>query len=215
MRYSIEKIMVDVRTILDENEVSRALILVEDNDTLSLNTIITQKIADAARSVSEMAPNRYLDGGVNLPTEITWTNSIGNGMGSILLPDNFMRLVIFQMSDWRRPVITPIYDSDPLYFLQKSKFAGIAGGIDKPVCAITTNNVGRALEFYSCREGSKVTIRVAKYLPYPVIDNGYIDLCKNLYTPIIYYIAALVAITYKDSEHGTKLIEIANDYVKN
>lgn len=214
MKYSVEKIVVDVRKILDENEVSTVLVNDGDNDTLSLNAIISHKITDAARSVLDATHSRHLDAGVNLPTEITWPISVGNGMGSIPLPDDFGRLLIFQMSDWRQPVLNPIYDSDPLYALQKSKYAGITGGVEKPVCAITTGITGKVLEFYSCREGAAVTIKIAKYLPYPSISEGGIDLCEKLYLPTIYYIAGLVSITYKDSEHGVRLIEIAGDYIK-
>ncbi|WP_042368865.1 hypothetical protein [Bacteroides neonati] len=213
MNYSIQDIVREVRKALDENEVHASFI--EDVYTLSLNAIIEQKIPDAVRSVTEAAPSRLLDGGVAFATTLNWeSGTVGKGMGYALLPDDFMRLVIFQMNDWRRPVVTPIEDTDPLYFLQKSKFSGIRGGIDKPICAITTYPTGKVMEFYSCVGGADVTVKVAKYLPFPTIKNGSIDVCRNLYTPVIYYIAGLVSNTYKDKEHGDVLFAIANDYLK-
>ena len=215
MTYSVQDIIKDVRIALEENEVSSPFVAIADNDTLSLNAIITQKLVHAVRSVTNDAPSKLLDGGKTFASTIQWeTNTIGKGMGYTSLPDDFMRLVIFQMSDWRRPVIDPIQDSDYSYFLQKSKFSGIRGGVDKPVCAITTYSSGKVLEFYSCTGGVTVTVKVAKYIPYPSIANDSIDICPKLYIPVIYYTAGLVLTTYKDNDQASKLFTLAKDYIK-
>lgn len=213
MEYSVQDIIKDVRKALDENEVNMSFI--EDVYTLSLDAIIEQKIPDAVRSVTGAAPSRLLDGGVAFATMLNWdSGAAGKGMGYTSLPDDFMRLVVFQMNDWRRPVVEPIEDTDPVYFLQKSKFPGIRGGIDKPVCAITTYATGKVFEFYSCVGGNSSAVKVARYLPFPSIKDRAIDICKHLYTPVIYYIAGLVSCTYKEKEHGDVLFAIANDYLK-
>lgn len=213
MNYSVQDVIKDVRKALDENEVNTFFI--DDVYTISMDAIIEQKILDAARSVTEAAPSRLLDGGVSFASELNWESGTrGKGMGYTVLPADFMRLVIFQMSDWRRPVVIPIEDTDPIYFLQKSKFPGIRGGIDKPVCAITTYPTGRVLEFYSCVEGEVADVKVAKYLPFPSIKDGCIDICKDIYAPIIYYTAGLVCLTYKEKEQGDVLFSIAKDYLK-
>lgn len=213
MEYSVQDIIKEVRKALDENEVNESLL--DDSDTLSLNAIIEQKIPDAVRSVTESAPSRLLDGGVEFASTLNWESGVaGKGMGYTVLPGDFMRLVIFQMNDWRRPVVQPIEDTDPMYFLQKSKFSGIRGGIDKPVCAITTYPIGKVMEFYSCVGGASVAIKVAKYLSYPSVKNGNIDICKHLFTPVVYYTAGLVCMTYKDNQQAESLFAIANDYLK-
>lgn len=213
MNYSVQVIIKDVRKALDENEVNTSII--SDVYSLSLDAIIEQKIPDAVRSITESAPSRLLDGGVGFASTLNWeSGTSGKGMGYTLLPDDFMRLVIFQMNDWRRPVITPIEDTDPIYFLQKSKFSGIRGGIDKPVCAVTTYPTGKVMEFYSCVGGNAAAVKIAKYLPFPSIKNESIDICKHLYTPVVYYVAGLVCLTYKDKDQGEVLFSIANDYLK-
>lgn len=213
MEYSVQDIIKEVRKALDENEVNESLL--DDSDTLSLNAIIEQKIPDAVRGVTESAPSRLLDGGVAFADTLNWESGVlGKGMGYTVLPDDFMRLVIFQMNDWRRPVVQPIEDTDPMYFLQKSKFSGIRGGIDKPVCAITTYPTGKVMEFYSCVAGESAAVKVAKYLPYPSVKNGNVDICKHLFTPVIYYAAGLVCMTYKDGQQAEALFTIANDYLK-
>lgn len=210
----VEDIKAEVRIILDENKVNTALIE-SDNDTLDLNAIISQKIAHGIRSVEENAPSHLIDNGVSFISSITWdSGTVGKGMGYMTLPDDFLRLVIFKMSDWRRPVLVPIGDTDPLYFLQKSKFNGIKGGIDKPVVALTTNSTGKILEFYSCNGGSTVTIDVAKYLPIPKIEDGSIDVSTLLYTPCLYYIAGLVSTTLGETDRAKNLFDISNSYLK-
>ena len=213
MNYSVQDVIKDVRKTLDENEVNTFFI--DDVYTLSMDAIIEQKILDAARSVAEVSPSRLLDGGVPFATTLNWeSGSKGKGMGYTPLPDDFMRLVIFQMSDWRRPVVTPIEDTDSVYFLQKSKFPGIRGGIDKPICAITTYPTGKVFEFYSYIGGESVSVKVAKYLPFPSIKNDSIDICEHIYTPIIYYAAGLVCQTYKEKEQGDLLFSIAKDFLR-
>jgi len=215
MNYSIQDIIKEVRLALDENEISVPLIAIADNDTLSLNAIISQKLVHAVRSVTQESPSNLLDGGVSFATTVTWESGVsGKGMGYTTLPDDFMRLVVFQMSDWHRPVLDPIEDSDPIYLLQKSKFSGIRGGVDKPICAITTYPEGKVMEFYSCIGGLTVTVKMAKYIPYPSIVNDNISICPKLLIPVIYYTAGLVCSTYKDKEHADVLFSIAKDYLK-
>ena len=214
--YIVSSIVEKVRIALDENQVNTSLVA-SDNDTLSLNAIIEQKIAHAARQITERAPSHLLDGGVAFATSLTWKETTGIGYGWTVLPENFMRLVIFQMSDWARPVLNPIKDTDPEYFLQKSNFKGIKGSTAKPVCAITTYETGKVMEFYSCGAGLGVTVKTARYLAYPEakISNEVLvyDLCPKLFDPIIYQTAGLVAMTYKDAISGT-LFQIAETFLK-
>jgi hypothetical protein len=116
------------------------------------------------------------------------------------------------MSDWKRPVLEPIEDTDSKYFLQKSKFPGIRGNIDKPVCAITTSSTGKRMEFYSSVEGSTVIVKVARYVSYPKIVSNSVFIGDKLYTPSIYYIAGLVLNTFKDA-HSDRLFQIAKSYI--
>lgn len=215
MKYDIGDIKREVRITLDENSVSVPLVIEMDNDTLSLDELIESKVIDAVKSVTQSAPSHLLDGGVKFAESVTWEKGVvGKGMGFTALPEDFMRLVVFQMSDWRRPVSQVISDADPKYFMQKSKFPGIRGGVEKPVCAITTYPDGRMMEFYSCAGGSKVSVRMAKYIPYPAIVDGGVEICMKLYSSVVYYTAGLVAATLKDKEQSALLFSFAKDLLK-
>ena len=215
MTYSVQDINNDVRIALEENEMSVPFIEISDNNTLSLNAIITQKIVHAVRSITMDAPSSLLEGGTTFASTIQWeSGTVGSGMGYTKLPDDFMRLVVFRMSDWKRPVTDVIQDTNEKYFLQKSKFPGISGNVNKPVCAITTYEDGKTLEFYSCNGGPTVTVKAARYLPYPNFENGSIYICPKLYTAVIYYTAALACLTYKESEQAKTFFEIAKTYIQ-
>lgn len=140
--YQLDEITRDVRIALDQNMASDPLVLIGDVDTLAINDIIKSKIVEAVKRIHSEAPTHLLDGGHNFGEEIFWK---GDGTGWILLPENFMRFVVFQMDDWERPVFFPINTDDTEYELQSSRFKGIRGNPQRPVCAISIRPEGRVL----------------------------------------------------------------------
>ena len=210
MIYQIQDIERDVRIALDENDVSTQLVQMGDVDTLALNDIIRSKIVEAVRRVELAAPAHLLEEGHDFSSGIYWN---GDGSGWVLLPDDFMRLIAFRMSDWERTVYEAISVDDPLYAKQSSRYKGIRGNVQKPVCAIANRAEGKALEFYACKDNTAMIVR-AGYLPYPSIDaNDGIDISQRCYEAVIYAIAALVAATYGDSVKTTNLNELSKTLI--
>lgn len=210
MIYQIQDIERDVRIALDENDVSTQLVQMGDVDTLALNDIIRSKIVEAVRRVELAAPAHLLEEGHDFSSGIYWN---GDGSGWVLLPDDFMRLIAFRMSDWERTVYEAISVDDPLYAKQSSRYKGIRGNVQKPVCAIVNRAEGKAIEFYACKDNTAMIVR-AGYLPYPSIDaNDGIDISQRCYEAVIYTIAALVAATYGDSVKTTNLNELSKTLI--
>lgn len=206
MVYKIPNIMRDVRIALDENKVSEQLIADEDIDTLSLNDIIRSKIEEAARRVESYAPVHFLEEGHDFGDAIYWADK---GSGWTLLPDDFMRLIAFRMSDWERTCYSAISADDPTYALQSSRYKGIRGNVQKPVCAVVNRAEGKALEFYSSKSTSAYVAR-ASYLPYPKIDEDEgIDISERCYTAVVYTTASLVLTAYGASEKSAELNALA------
>lgn len=205
-------ILHDVRVVLDENAISDALIADADTDTLTLDEIIKSKVLDAVRRVEIDAPSYLLEGGHHFGDAVYWSrNESFEGVGCTLLPDDFMRLVVFEMTDWERPVYSAISTTDPEYEQQRSRFKGIRGNVQKPVCAIAIRPEGKVLEFYSCNDND-AKVSKAVYLPYPSIDEyGGIDLCERCYESIVYMTASLVLSTYGDAEKSTAMAEQAKN----
>lgn len=204
--YQLDKIKEDVRIAIDQNMASATLVGISDIDTLSLNEIVRSKVVEGVKRIHAEAPSYLLDGGFNFGDAIYWMDK---GSGYILLPEDFMRFVVFQMSDWVRPVFTVLNTDDAEYHKQQSKFKGVRGTYQRPVCFISIRPEGRVLEFYSSKDE---TAQVSKgvYLPYPYIDeNDGIYICSRCYDAVVYMVAASTVTALGDVEKGNVLSELA------
>lgn len=211
MVYKILQIARDVRIAIDENKTSEQLIADEDIDTLSLNDIVRSKIVEAVRRVVTAAPVQFLEEGHDFSSGIYWN---GDGSGWVLLPDDFMRLIAFRMSDWERTVYEAISVDDPLYAKQSSRYKGIRGNVQKPVCAIVNRAEGKALEFYACKDNTAMIVR-AGYVPYPHIDkDDGIDISEKCYTAVVYTVAALVLTTYGEADKASAMTDLAKSIIQ-
>lgn len=211
MEYTVSELVKDVRIAIDQNEVGDQLINALDMETLTLDQIITNKIVDAVSSVEKSAPIHLLDSGEPFAKNLGWKQAVGIGMGYTILPDDFMRLLTFQMSDWSRSVNEVITEDSPLYAMQSSRYSGIKGCPQKPVCALVLYPVGYVLEFYSCVEGKNVFVKRARYLPYPSIQNDTIRICEKCYRSVVYYLAGLVCSSYGGKDQADLLFGISKD----
>lgn len=192
MLYTVQNIQKDVRIALDNNESIDALLNGSDEDTLMLNGLIRSKIEDAACMVEMSAPVHLLDSVNNFADAVFWDNDDHN-TGWVILPDDFMRLMLFEMSDWKCPVHDTIDSSSDEYFRQRSDVKGVRGNCSKPVCAIVIRSVGKVMEFFSCNSKDAQVLH-AVYLKKPEIDNyDCITICERCYRPFVYQCAGLVS----------------------
>lgn len=210
MIYQIDRIIKDVRVCLDQNETNEALLTSGDIDTLSLDEIIKSKILEAVERVHLNAPSYLLEGGHNFGDAIYWRELES---GWVLLPQDFLRLVVFEMSDWEQAVYTAISTDDPDYEKQRSRFKGVRGTAQKPVCAIAIRPEGKVLEFYSCKS-TDATVSRAMYIPYPEIDEyGGVDISERCYKAVVYTVASLTLITLGEAEKGNMLSELSKTFL--
>ena len=206
MIYRITEVMHDVRVALDLNYTSSQLLAEGDVDTLSMDEVVRSKIPEAVRRVHASAPAYMLEGGHSFGDALYWEDK---GCGRVLLPDDFLRLIVFRMSDWERPVYAAISTEDPEYAKQSSRFRGIRGTAQKPVCAIGIRPEGRVLEFYSCKS-TEAYVAQGLYMPEPEIDgNDGIDISTRCYMAVVYMVAALTASTTGDAEQAGALVELS------
>lgn len=206
MVYNIHDVMRDVRVCLDQNMTSDQLLVTDDVDTLALDDIVRSKILEAVVRVHTNAPTYLLEEGHNFGDAVYWGDLES---GWVLLPQDFMRLIVFEMSDWEQGVFMAISPTDPEYALQRQRIKALRGTTQRPVCVITSRPEGRALEFYSCKS-EDAYVSKAQYLPYPRIDEHEgIDICERCYTAVIYAAASLVSLTLGESEKSSALSEIS------
>lgn len=203
--------MQDVRICIDQNMQSEALLDTGDIDTLALDEIIKSKILEAIQRVHMDAPNYLLESGHNFGDAVYWKELES---GWVLLPADFMRLVVFEMDDWEQAVYQAISTDDPEYQKQRSRFKGIRGTAQRPVCVIAIRPEGRVLEFYSCKSTDAQVSR-AMYIPYPSIDDdGGVDVCERCYNAVVYTAAGLTLITCGEVERGNNVSELAQTFLK-
>lgn len=206
--YRLEDIARDVRIAIDRNGASDALVEIGDVDTLMLDDIIKSKILGAVRRVHCEAPVHLIDGGHSFgdKTALFWQDL---GSGWVLLPEDFMRFVVFKMDDWERPVFTCYNTDDTEYKKQHSRFKGVRGTARHPICFISIRPEGRVLEFYSSKN-DEAEITQAVYLPYPKVDEyGSIEICQRCYDAVIYATASLVMATLGDTEKSKAFNELS------
>lgn len=201
-----------MRVCIDQNMVSESLIVSTDIETLSLDDIIRSKVLPAVRMVEMTAPVHLLENGHNFVDDGDANDGIFWGKdccGCVLLPDDFMRLIVFEMSDWARPVFEALSPSDSAYSLQRSSIVGVRGNWQRPVCAIVTRPEGKVLEFYRCKS-EDATVSRAVYLPYPRIDKaGGVDLPERCYDSIVHMCAGLVLATYGKDDMSGNMMELS------
>lgn len=206
MIYQITEVMRDVRIALDQNNTSEQLLSDGDIDTLSLDEIVRSKILEAVRRVHTEAPPYMLEGGHDFGEELYWADL---NSGWVLLPDDFLRLIVFRMTDWSRSVYTAISTDDPEYEKQSSRFKGIRGTAQKPVCAIAIRPEGRVLEFYSCKSNN-AQVAQGTCIPLPFIDeDGGIDISSRCYTAVVYMAAALVLTTTGEGDKASAFVDLS------
>ena len=184
---------------------STPLLLEDDIDTISFNDIIYAKLTDAVRMVEMEAPLHLLEQGHQFGENIVWGDE---GKGWLILPDDFMRLVVFKMSDWHHSVSEAITQDDPKYSRQWSKWKGVCGNPEKPVVAIVNRAEGNVLEFFSCNDDT-ATVEQAVYIPLPRIDlDGGIDVSEKCYKAAVYRAGALALSSIGD-QLATTMIELS------
>lgn len=150
-----------------------------------------QFLDEAAEWVIRAVPVRALGAGisVSLPEDDTEALTINeDGSGRVKLQDDFKRLLYFKASDWVRPVITPIYDTDIAYSQQFNPF--LRGTIFRPVVAICKGET--EIEFFSLRPHNTEATVEYRYFGYSWDEDNY---PKELVDATAWKVAELVLIS--------------------
>ncbi len=93
-------------------------------------------------------------------------DSSDSRIGSIVLPDDFLRLHTFKMKGWTRPVHVVITENDPAYTLQFNRWT--RGTCQKPIATYINAAAGAnggKLYYYSVPEGDAHTVDMLYYIP--------------------------------------------------
>lgn len=124
-------------------------------------------LLEAATWVARVVPTRALGLGRELPVDGLTPHA--DGSGSLPLPEDFLRLVSFRMKGWKKPVTTPIYDTDARYAQQSNPT--LRGGVTFPVVAICDGET--RMEYYSSPLGIYAEVERASYFPKPNTEEDF------------------------------------------
>lgn len=93
------------------------------------------------------------------------------GVATIVLPEDFLRLVYLKMSDWSRPVTRVVTFDEPEFARQSSPWIGIRGTPERPVATQGVNGKGEPiLRLYS--SSGEAILENFLYASRPEIDKN-------------------------------------------
>lgn len=202
---SVTTIVDDVKKCIDDIGVNDAD-FIAGADNADMATIIESKISDALRFVNLHADVGYLE-----PTIVTKEGTgkdvtVANGVVDYTLPADFLRMVYAKLDDWLFAVTEPIYYTEKEYATLKNPIT--TGYPDNPKVAITAN---KHLELYTTKS-SEVSLTFGYIGETVQISEGdnkdKWSIPNKLYRAVIYYIAGLTLLTYKDA-HADSLLNMA------
>lgn len=212
MNYAVADIIKDVRVTIDQNQVES--ILAADDDTLELDDIIRKKTKEAALRILRDAPLRMIDGTIALPEPVTIEDEDSEHApvkSVIRLPDDYLRLAIVKMSDWKTPLRVAVLDTSDIYQTVTSEFDGIRPNEYRPLAVETEDADGPILELWGSGDGD-ATLEQGRYIGQPRVRDGILNFPKLLYDALVNMTAALTAQAYKDNA-AQPLMQLAVGYM--
>lgn len=189
MLVSIEEWVRRVRTNMEE--------LMPENTSAGVNTFgvdadayIRAKLSEAITRVFIMAP-AYLLKGIECG-KLLFPEKRQDGSGSVAFPENVLRVLLFKMKGWKRPVTRFIDSRHAKSELQYNRYT--RGGVNKPVAVLSADvNGNTVLDYYSLPSYVRShEVESAVYVSIPeIIDGGY-DVPDRLIDAVGYVCAAMV-----------------------
>ena len=170
MRINVNEIVRRVYALLDENEsILEERVEYGDPGTM-LRPLILDLLPDAARITLCAAPFGKIDDCVHLKSLRPSTD----GMTTLELPSDFLRLVYVRMADWRGGVRTPLAWGGPDYHLRLRRQGRRDGGRMNPAVAIRCSGERKILEIFGSLKGMEVA--ELEYVAVPEIKGSFIEL---------------------------------------
>jgi len=189
MRYTIYGIEGRVYALLDENqEIIEERVDYADPGT-ALSPLIRQVLPDAARivlctsSLGDIDECRHLPDGLRIKFRT-------EDYAEMRLPDGFLRLVNFRMSDWAYGVAQPLAYGGEMHRLRRVGYIRGSRRRFAPAVAVRTCGDVRTLEILGTTTGAEVA--EFDYLTVPTITDDAIDLPPGVYAAVCAKVAEMV-----------------------
>ena len=167
MEIRIEDFILKVLKNIDENGEIQIDRMEAGYEAASVSDLISEIAGDVAAEVILAAGWKEIDEWEELPGEVEW---IEPGHGEVSLPSDFLRLMVFRMSDWRRGVTTVVNPDSEVYALRFNSSFGRRNIRKAPMVALWGGAGGGRLEFIGSTDPGAYIAR-AGYVPRPLADD--------------------------------------------
>ena len=229
---TLTDIIRSVRLCIDEEAANSSSLAATDNDTVLMNHIIEDKMADALRWVCLYAPAELLGGsdeikdgaavstgilidavlrpGVTVEDKGVRLIDADDGCTTLQMPDNFIKLARVRAQGWHKAVKTPISEDSDEY-LQLYDTAGATATPDRPVAAII-DKAQAEIELWPAAEDTVQVTFVssvdADTQAFTLSSEKHCPLPPRAKTAFTYYLAFLLLSAYNDPR-AARMLEIA------
>ena len=206
MYKSVDDIVEEVKICIDEIGINDSE-MIGSQDNMEMSVIIRSKIIDALRYVNGNADQSMLTPDVVIGKNDPSASIDKDLVGHVLLPDNFMRLCYARFESWVMFLSDPIYWDDAEYSMLKDPYA--TGTPERPKLAMVPYPT-RTLELYKANNDED-SIQVGIMTEPSIINEEgeeKVSVSEKLVQALIYYIAGLTLLTYKD-EHADSMFNQA------
>lgn len=140
-----------VKTKVDElSSMDAELEFISEEGNKPIDSFAENLLDECAKEVLLKAPAWRLNGmsgGIDV-----FANK--DGSGYIVLPERFLRLLEFKMTEWKRAVVNVAEPGSDIALKQSNRF--LRGGINKPICVFAHRPEGRVIEYYSVQRKHEV-----------------------------------------------------------
>jgi hypothetical protein len=137
-------IIAKVKAKLEElTPFDEGLVVLSAGDVKPITSYVDDTLNDASDEVRMILPLHLIT-----PDTISAAMTVGtDGVGSLVLPSDYLRLYAIKAPEWAREVHRPISTENPEYKLQRNTYT--RGKAHKPVVAITRDATNQKLELYT------------------------------------------------------------------
>ena len=186
MKYSIDTLVELVKINMEESQDGYGTLPLPEIDSVGIDHYIKEKIPEAVVKVFAAAPS-YLLEQTDMREQLV-PKPYQDGSGEVVLPDDMLKMTLFRMHGWKRPVTDFLHDTHPVAELQNNIYS--RGGAAKPVAVITHNGEGnRVLRYYSLPPETRIhKIEEALYVKLP--DLSHPGEINEVLLPSVTYLAA-------------------------
>lgn len=181
--------------------------VIDDDTTLLIDEYIDMYVSPFIN----ILPSECISSLISLLPQAITIDSINYKGGSIILPDDFGKLISFRYNTWERSLGESdlITERSPRRKLQENKFT--AGNISRPVISLENNKGKKCLCFWGYKASTAADGYECQFIPKCESLDDILSLDEWLLTAYIYYTLSFVYKSLNEKEKAGLMMEAAKE----